>query len=184
MGKSSKVQVKKTPWLVQSKLPVNQLEVRLPVSNWPPRLPGNLLLPPEVSRSPIVIALVRSLFVRSVVTKSRPSSSSASCPSSVWSGKLPKISRPIFVSNRLLLELSRKHLRLTSLACSRIPTCVQSTPSVLPLCPRTSSWLVVSVANVLRSWSRLKRKRPLTDLHYYMYLSIFCTTPRIQFFHL
>merc|ERR1711982_67085 len=98
-------------------------------------------------------------FERSVVTKSRPSSSSASYPSNVWSGKLHRISRPIFVSNRLPLEPSRKHPRLTSLACSSIPTCVQSTPSALPLCPRTSSWLVVSVANVLRSWSRLHKEK-------------------------
>ena len=132
-------------WLVQSRLPVNQLEERLPANNWPPRLLVRVPQPLAVSRSLTVIGLVLLPSVRSVVTRNRLSSSFASSLSRDWSVKLLKISRLISDSRVLLWLLSRRPVKPTSLVCLRIPTCVPSTPRGSPSCPRTSSWLVVSV---------------------------------------
>ena len=108
--------------------------------------------------------------MRSVATRSPPSSSSASSPFSVSSVKSPRTSSQISASSHLPLVLSRSPLRHTLSACSKIPTSAPSTPSgkhyfsslststttftkvcsVSPSNPRTSSSLVVSVANVLR----------------------------------
>ncbi|KAJ7649734.1 hypothetical protein FB45DRAFT_1558 [Roridomyces roridus] len=78
-----------------------RLQERLLVSSSPPRpLARPLrLVPPVVSRSPIVSALVPSHSVKSVATRSRRSSSSASCPSSGSFVRLRRISRPTCVSN-------------------------------------------------------------------------------------
>ena len=105
---------------------------RLPVRLSPPRLPANLHHPPEVSRSPIVISPVPSLSVRSVATRSRPSSSSASCLSSALSVRSLRISSPTSASSHLPSELSRSLLRLTSSLFSRTPTFAPSMPSVSP----------------------------------------------------
>lgn len=90
----------KQKWHVPSRPLVNPLEAKLLASNWPPRQPVNLRPPPVAWRSPIVIVPELLLCVRSVVTRSRPSCSSASCRSSVWCVKLHRISRPICVSSR------------------------------------------------------------------------------------
>merc|ERR1712233_206208 len=78
-------------WLVRSRLPVNPQEAKPQGSSWPPRLPGSLRHPPEVSRSPIATGPAQSLSVRSGVTRSPPSCSSASCPSRGWSGRLLRL---------------------------------------------------------------------------------------------
>merc|ERR1712088_1085043 len=118
-------------WLVRSRPPVNRQEARPQGSSWPPRLPGSLRHPPEVSRSPIATGPAQSLSVRSGVTRSPPSCSSASCGSS------PPPSVPC-----------RRLARPTWLVCLRTPTCAPSTPSVSPSCPRTSSWPGGSVESV------------------------------------
>lgn len=45
---------KNKQWLVPSKLPVNQQEVKLPVNNWQPKLHVRVHHPQGVSRNPIV----------------------------------------------------------------------------------------------------------------------------------
>merc|ERR1712123_565076 len=135
-------------WPVPSRQLVSLLEERLQGSSWPPRLPGSQLLPPEESRSPTDTGQEQSLSVRSEDTRSLLSSSSGSCPSSVSREKLLRISRLILGSSLLPLVLSRRPVRLTSLDCLRTLTCVLSTPSVSPLCQRTSSLLAVSAENV------------------------------------
>merc|ERR1711892_60924 len=135
-------------WPVPSRQLVSLLEERLQGSSWPPRLPGSQLLPPEESRSPTDTGQEPSLSVRSEDTRSLPSSSSGSCPSSVSREKLLRISRLILGSSLLPLVLSRRPVRHTSLDCLRTLTCVLSTPSVSPLCQRTSSLLAVSAENV------------------------------------
>ena len=129
---------------VHKKLP----EAKHPTNNWQPRLPANLPQPPVESRNPIGIVPVPSLSVRSVVTKNLPNSWSANCPSNVWSVRSLKISRLTCVSSPAPSWLSKNPLRLTWLVFSKIPTCAPSTPSVSPLCPRTSNWPGVSVVNV------------------------------------
>merc|ERR1712107_860846 len=74
-------------WLVRSRPPVSPPEARRPGSSWPPRPPGSLPPPPEEGRSHICTGLAQSLSVRSGVTRSRPSCSSASCPSRGSSGR-------------------------------------------------------------------------------------------------
>ena len=97
----------KTKWHARSRPPASPPEARRPASSWPPRLPANLPRPPAESRSPIVIAPAPSPSARSVATKNPPSSSSASSPSSVWSVRSPKTSRPISASSRPLSWLCR-----------------------------------------------------------------------------
>lgn len=144
------------------------------VSNSLPRLLEKLLPPPEVSRSLIATSLVSlaaahlihllnngtlidiniikvpSLCVKSVVTRSRQSCSSASCPSSAWSVKLLRTSNRIFASSHPPSVLSKSPLRPTWSPFSKTPTCALSTPSVSPSSPRISSLPVVSVASAHR----------------------------------
>merc|ERR1711997_391989 len=70
-------------WLVPSRLPVSPPEERLPGSSWPPRLPGSPLPQLEESRSLTDTGPVLWLSGRSEDTRSPPSFSSGSCPSSV-----------------------------------------------------------------------------------------------------
>merc|ERR1711939_509500 len=137
-------------WLVPSRQPASPLVARPHVSSSPPRPLASLHHLPVVSRSLTATSLVPSLSVRSVATRSRPSSSSASCHSSVWSAKSHKTSSPIFASSRRPSVLCRSPLRLTSFRSSRTPTCAPSTPSVSPSSRRTSSSLVASVVSALR----------------------------------
>lgn len=67
--------------------------------------------------------------MRSVATRNRLSSSSASSPSSVSSVKLPRTSNQTSASSLRPLVLSRSPLRHTSSACSKIPTFAPSMPS-------------------------------------------------------
>ena len=60
-------------WLVQSKLPVNQLVEKLHANSSPQRQLVRALLLLVESRNLIVTGLVPSLFVRSVVTRNLPS---------------------------------------------------------------------------------------------------------------
>jgi hypothetical protein len=71
-NKKRKAQNKQQKWLVPNKLLVNPLEARLLANNSPPRLPENLLLPLEVSRSHTDTDLELWPFERFVVTKSPP----------------------------------------------------------------------------------------------------------------
>jgi hypothetical protein len=79
----------------------------------------------EVSRSLTDTSLVLSLFVRSVVTKSQPSSSSESCLSSVWFVKLLRTSSLTSVSNLRPSVRSKNLSRRIWYLFSRIPTFAQ-----------------------------------------------------------
>ena len=107
-------------------------------------------LPQGVSRSPTGTGLAQWPLGRSVVTRRALSCSSASCPSSAWSGRLPRTSRPTWGSRAQLSWLCRRPARLTLWVSLRTPTCAPSTPSVSPSCPRTSSWPAASVVSVLK----------------------------------
>merc|ERR1712157_654702 len=72
------------------------------------------------------------------------------CPSNDWSEKLPKISKPTCDSSPLLSWLCKKPLKLTWSVSSKTPTCVLSTLSELPSCPRTSNWPEGSEVNELK----------------------------------
>uniref|UniRef100_A0A8D3A035 Core Histone H2A/H2B/H3 domain-containing protein n=1 Tax=Scophthalmus maximus TaxID=52904 RepID=A0A8D3A035_SCOMX len=48
------------------------------------------------------------------------------------------------------LQVCVRPARRTWWACSRTPTCVPSTPSVSPSCPKTSSWHAAYVESALR----------------------------------
>merc|ERR1711944_106534 len=141
-------------WLVRSRPPVNPQEARPQGSSWPPRLPGSLRHPPEVSRSPIGTGPAQSLYVRSGVTRSPPSCSSASCPSRGWPG------------------------RPTWLVCLRTPTCAPSTPSVSPSCPRTSSWPGGSVESVHKK-DQFRLDLAVTDHPRYTLWTISDSSPRL-----
>merc|ERR1712157_147051 len=95
--------------------------------------------PPAVSRSPTDFDLVPSLCEKS-----------DDCPSNDWSEKLPKISKPTCDSSPLLSWLCKKLLKLTWSVSSKTPTCVLSTLSELPSCPRTSNWPEGSEVNELK----------------------------------
>ena len=105
-----------------SRPPASPLVARPRVSSSPTRLPASPHPRPVVSRSPIVISPVPSLSVRSVATRSRPSSSSGSSPSSVSSVRLPRTSSRTSASRALPSARSRSPSRLTSSPCSRTPT--------------------------------------------------------------
>merc|ERR1712137_275642 len=137
-------------WPAPSRPPVSPLVARLPVSSSPPRLLASPPPQPAVSRSPTGTSLVPSLSVRSVVTRSLPSFSSASCPSSVLSVRSLRTSSRISASSPLPSALSRSPLRPTSSPSSRTPTFAPSTPSVSPSSPRTSSWPAVSVVSAVK----------------------------------
>ena len=81
--------------------------------------------------------------MRSVVTRSRLSSSSASCPSSVSSVKSPRTSSQTSASSHPPLVLSRSPLRHTSSACSKTPTFAPSTPSGKLHCPPNPACLLL-----------------------------------------
>merc|ERR1712080_342199 len=137
-------------WLVPSRLPASPLVARLPVSSSPPRPLASLPRLPVVSRSLTATSLVPSLSVRSVATRSRLSSSSASSPSSVWSVRLPRTSSTTSASRAPPSVRSRSPLRPTSSPSSRTPICAPSTPSVSPSRARTSSSPAVSAVSVLK----------------------------------
>merc|ERR1711939_1194548 len=101
-------------WLVPSKPLASPLVARPQESSSPPRPLASLHHPPEVSRSLTDTSLVPSLSVRSVATRSPPSSRSESFPSSVWSVKSPKTSSPTFASSPLPSVLFKSPLRPTS----------------------------------------------------------------------
>merc|ERR1712226_740319 len=82
-------------WPAPSRPPASPLVARPLVSSSLPRPPASPLPLPVVSRSLTATSLVPSLSVRSVATRSRPSSSSASCPSSALSVRLPRTSSRI-----------------------------------------------------------------------------------------
>jgi hypothetical protein len=108
------------------------LVARPHVSSSPPRLLASPPHLPAVSRSLTDISLVPSLSVRSVATRSRLSSSSASSPSSAWFVRSPRTSSPTCASSHPPSVLYRSLLRLTSSPSLRTPTCALSTPSVSP----------------------------------------------------
>lgn len=118
-----------------------------------------------MSRSHIATSQEPSLSVRSVVTKSRLSSSSASSHSSVSFVRSHRTSSQTSVSSHPPSVLSRNPLRHTSYLSSRIPTCALSTPSVSPSSQRTSSLPVVSAASALRCFLSYLRLWPLLPPH-------------------
>ena len=83
---STSINTHNTPqqWLAPSRLPASPLVARLPASSLPPRPPARAPPLPVASRSLTATSPVPSLSVRSVATRSRLSSSSASSPSSAW----------------------------------------------------------------------------------------------------
>lgn len=96
-------------------------------------LPKQLVrTPPEQveSESPTATALAPSLCARFADTKSRPRTSSRRLPSSASSARLPRNSRPIFVSRVALSLLSRcvcvlvKCVRVRGSARSHVCACV------------------------------------------------------------
>merc|ERR1712223_2170575 len=93
-------------WLVRSRPRVSPPEARRPGSSWPPRPPGSLPPPPEEGRSHGGTGPAQSLCVRSGVTRSRPSCSSASCPSRGLSGRSLRTFRLTWGSSPLPLVLS------------------------------------------------------------------------------
>lgn len=118
------------PRKTNTALQASPLVVRPHVNSSPPRPLASPHHPPVVSRSLTDISLVPSLSVRSVATRSRLSSSSASYLSNVWFVRLPRTSSPICASSPLPLVLCKSPLRLTSFRSSRTPTCAPFTLSV------------------------------------------------------
>merc|ERR1712137_1124341 len=147
---NNSLNTQQSSWLVPSRLPVSPLVARLPVSSSPPRPLASPPRLPVVSRSLTATSLVPSLSVRSVATRSRPSSSSASCLSSVLSVRSPRTSSPTSASRAPPSVRSRSPLRLTSSPSSRTPTSAPSTPSVSPSRARTSSSPAVSAVSALK----------------------------------
>ena len=92
------------------------------VSSLHPRLLVSKPRRPVVSRSPIAISQELSLSVRSVVTRSRRSSSSESFLSSVSSVKSPRTSSQTSASSHPLSVRSRSLLRPTLSPSLRTPT--------------------------------------------------------------
>ena len=137
-------------WPEPNKQHVNPPEAKPHASSSPPRQHANLPQPPAVSRNPTVTDPAPSPFVKSVVTRNPRNSSSASCHSSVLSVRSPRTSRPTSVSRDLPSLHSRKPRKPTLLVFSKIPTCAQSTPNVLPSCQRTFSLPAASVVNALK----------------------------------
>ncbi|GAA96008.1 hypothetical protein E5Q_02668 [Mixia osmundae IAM 14324] len=144
----------KQKWHEQSKPPASPPVARPLASSSLPRPLASQHPRPVVSRSLTVIALVLSLSVKSVATRSRLSSSSASFLSRDLFVRSLRTSRPTCDSNRRQSSLFRNHQRPTSSRCSKTPTWLPSTPSVSPSSPRTSRLHVVSVANALKEASR------------------------------
>merc|ERR1739847_43602 len=101
-------------WPALSRPPVSPLVARLLASSSTPRplaSPPRLLV---VSRSLTATSLVPSLFVRSVATRRALSSSSASCPSSVWFVRSLRTSSRTSASSPLPSAPSRSRSSLTS----------------------------------------------------------------------
>ena len=109
-------------WPVPNKQQESPLEARLPESSLPQKQPVSRRLPLAVSRSLTGIDPEPSLFVRSDATRSQLSYSSASFLSSVLCVRLPRITRPIFVSRDQPSWPFRSLPRPTSSVFSRIPT--------------------------------------------------------------
>merc|ERR1712098_523270 len=82
-------------WLVPSKLPESLLEGKLLGSSSLPKLPESLPLPQEEGRSRTGTGLGPWLSGKLGDIRNQRSCSSANCPSSAWSGRLPRISRRI-----------------------------------------------------------------------------------------
>jgi len=80
-------------------------------------------------------------FERSESTKSRRTFWFARCHSNVWWKRLHRTSKMTCISKALLYLPSRRHQKLTSLDCLRIPTCAPFTPSASPSCQKTFSLL-------------------------------------------
>merc|ERR1712087_915868 len=148
-----------TRWLVLSKPLVSPPEARPLASSLRPRLRVSLPLPRGGSKNLTVIAPVPWLFARSASTKRAQSCSSASFPSNVWFVKSRRTSRPIFASKATPSSLFKKQPKHTLWVSSKTPTCAPFMLRGLPLCPRTSSLLVASVASVR------KRKLAYQPIH-------------------
>ena len=137
-------------WHVQSR-PQGNLPVARPQgNNWQQRQPGSPHQQQEESRNLTGTVQEPSPSVRSDVTRSPLSFSSASSHSSVSSVRSPRTSKPTWDSSHPPSWPSRRHQRLTWSDSSRIPTFAQSTPSVWPSCQRISSWPDVSVERELK----------------------------------
>ena len=137
-------------WLEQSKLQGNLPEVRLHENSWPPRLPERAPRPPEESRNLTDTDQEPLHFVRSEDTRNPPNCSSESCPSSDWSERSPRTSRPTCDSRAQPSLHSRKPQKLTSSVSSKTPTCAPSTQRGSPSCQKTSNWHEESEENVLK----------------------------------
>ncbi|KAJ1567287.1 hypothetical protein HK405_006479, partial [Cladochytrium tenue] len=134
------------PFHRPSRLPASPLVARRRASSSPPKPPASRPPPLAVSRSLTVTARVPSPSVRSVATRSRPSSLSASCPSSAWCVRSPRTSRRTCASRARPSARCRRPQRRTSSASLRTQTWLPSTPSASRSSQRTSSSLAGSVA--------------------------------------
>ncbi|MEQ2270991.1 hypothetical protein XENORESO_019211 [Xenotaenia resolanae] len=56
---------------------------------------------------------------------------------------------------QIFFVICRRPVRPTLWVCLRTPTCAPSTPSASPSCPKTSSWHVVSVESVPKTFPGL-----------------------------
>ena len=136
-------------WPVPSKPPASPPEARPPASSRHQGRPQERLATGG-RKSPTDTDLALWPFVRSAATRSPPSFSSASCPSSAWCVRSPRTSRRTFASRDPPSLPFRRPPRPTSSASSRTPTWPPSTPSVSPSCLRTSSWPAASVVSALK----------------------------------
>ncbi|MEQ2181126.1 hypothetical protein GOODEAATRI_008163 [Goodea atripinnis] len=59
------------------------------------------------------------------------------------------------ILKRFFFVICRRPVRPTLWVCLRTPTCAPSTPSASPSCPKTSSWHVVSVESVPKTFPGL-----------------------------
>merc|ERR1712137_1234386 len=139
-----------TRWPAPSRPHESRPVERHPASSSPLRQLARVHHRLVVSRSLTATSPEPSLSVRSVATRSRPSSSSASCPSSVLFVRLPRTSSPISASSPPPSVLFRSPSRLTLSRSSRTPTSAPSTPSVSPSRARTSSSPAASVVSVVK----------------------------------
>ena len=148
-------------WHVPSRPPVSPLEERLHENSSPPRQRERARRPPVEWRNLTGTDLELSLSVRSVATRNPLSCWSASCPSSAWSVRSLRTSRPTCASRAPPWWPFRRPAKLTWSVSLKTRTCAPSTPSESPSCPRTSSLHAGSAASEHKKLLITKPTAPL-----------------------